>query len=136
MLKSLTVKFVQRGDPPPYDGGMLAKLAGAAAIVAFAVPSAALAWTPAQNAAFAKNLKAKITPVFKKQAPELVLGQVTCVLPAEGTLVKCKAHFSDKPAHANIVYTINAKLTEVGDINWTTVGHSCTDSRTGKKLAC
>jgi hypothetical protein len=96
----------------------------------------AFAWTPAQNAAFAKQLKTKIKPVFKKQAPKLVLGKVTCVLPKSGALVHCKAHFSYPSAHANIVYAINARLKETGAITWTTTTHRCTDAKTGKKLAC
>jgi hypothetical protein len=96
----------------------------------------ALGYTPAQNAAFAKKLALEIKPSFHSKAPGLVLGQVTCVLPQSGTVVKCKAHFSDKSANANIVYVINAKLTDSGTIKWTTGTHSCTDAKTGKTLSC
>jgi hypothetical protein len=41
----------------------------AAALLAFA--PAALAWTPAQNRAFAKQLRPEIEPVFEKQAPQI-----------------------------------------------------------------
>jgi hypothetical protein len=99
-------------------------------------PATVLAATPAQNKAFAKQLTTKIRPVFKKQVPQLVLGAVTCVLPLDGTVVACKAHFSDAPAHANVVYAIRATLKESGTISWTTTSHSCTDSKTGKKLPC
>jgi hypothetical protein len=115
---------------------MSARIAAAAAAAALALPAAALAWTPAQNAAFAKQLKTKIAPVFRKQAPSLALTEVTCVLPKSGTLVKCKARFSAKSAHAKVVYRIDAKLLETGQIRWTTVGHACTDARTGKAFAC
>jgi hypothetical protein len=112
-------------------------VAGLLATSAFAVGAqSALAWTPAQNAAFAKKLAVSITPAFKKQAPTLVLGAVTCVLPAEGTVVKCKAHFSDKPDNANILYLISADLKDSGAIKWTTTAHSCTNAKTGKKLPC
>ena len=126
-------------DPASTILWMSARLsaAGILAAVAFAIGAqAALAWTPAQNAAFAKKLAASIKPVFKKQAPTLVLGLVTCVLPAEGTTVKCKAHFSDKPDNANILYLISADLKDSGAIKWTTTAHSCTDAKTGKKLPC
>jgi hypothetical protein len=92
------------------------------------------ATTPAQT--FAKGLSAKIKPVFEKQAPNLVLGLVTCVLPKNGTVVNCKAHFADKPDGANIVYAIKATLQESGTIKWTTTGHTCANAKTGKKLAC
>src|SRR5262249_6508207 len=122
-----------------YHAGMSVRLLGAGLLASAALAAGAqeaLAWTPAQNAAFAKKLAVSIKPVFKKQAPQLVLGKVTCVLPAEGTLVKCKAYFSDKPANANIVYLISADLKDSGAIKWTTTAHSCTDSKTGKKLQC
>lgn len=106
----------------------------AAGAVVWSAP--ALGFTPAENAAFAKRLSAEIKPVFKKEAPGLVLGKVTCVLPQNGTVVKCKAHFSDAKANANVVYGINANLQETGNIKWTTTTHSCTNAKTGKKLQC
>jgi hypothetical protein len=103
---------------------------------ALAVSAPAAAWTPAQNKAFATRLAKEIEPSFRTQAPALVLGAVTCVLPAEGTVVRCKAHFADRPAGADVLYLIKATLQETGDIKWTTTGHSCIDAKTGKKLAC
>ncbi len=103
---------------------------------AFVLTATALAYTPAQNAAFAKNLATKIKPVFRKQAPKLVLRKVTCVLPKNGTVVRCKARFSYPSAKANIVYGIKATLQQTGSIKWTTTTHTCTNAKTGKKLAC
>ena len=117
---------------------MSIRSAGIALVAAGAViwSAPALGATPAQNAAFAKQLSAEIKPIFKKQAPKLVLGKVTCVLPKNGTVVRCKAHFSYSSAKANVVYAIKATLEETGTIKWTTTGHTCTDAKTGKKLAC
>jgi hypothetical protein len=108
-------------------------LAAAGALV---VSAPAFGFTPAQNAAFAKKLAPEVEKVFKKEAPDLVLGKVTCVLPQAGVTVHCKAAFSDAKANANIVYLINATLQDSGAVKWVTTTHSCTDAKTGKKLKC
>lgn len=108
----------------------------AAALVALAGVSAAAAATPAQNAAFAKQLKGDIKPVFAKQAPGLALGKVTCTLPASGTVVHCIAHFNDPAAQANVVYGIKATLKNSGALTWTTTTHYCTSAIFHKKIAC
>ncbi|HEY4347295.1 MAG TPA: hypothetical protein VGM80_06865 [Gaiellaceae bacterium] len=106
-----------------------------AALVLF--PTAALGGTPAENKAFAKQLTSFIKPVFKKKAPKLVLGLVTCNVPSDGTVVKCKAHFSDPPAKANVLYAIRATLQETGTIKWTTTGSPvCSMAKTGAKFPC
>jgi hypothetical protein len=119
---------------------MSIRSAGAALVVAVALLSAlqavALGATPAQNRQFATSLAAKIKPVFKKQAPKLALSKVTCVLPLNGTVVHCKAHFSYPSAGLNVVYGIKATLQETGDIKWVTTTHSCTNAKTGKTVAC
>jgi hypothetical protein len=120
----------------PGDRKILAMRAmlGAAALLVFA--PLAVAATPAQNAAFAKQLRPQIKPVFEKQAPQLVLGKVTCLLPRNGNVIHCKAHFTYPKARANIVYLIKATLLDTGKLKWTTTSHSCTDARSGKKLPC
>jgi uncharacterized lipoprotein YbaY len=90
--------------------------------------------TPGQ--AFANQLKAKITPVFKQQAPQLELGKVTCVLPKNGNVVSCQAHFGYPSAHVNVVYGIKATLEQTGQLRWTTTSHACTNAKTGEKLPC
>lgn len=106
-----------------------------AALALFAA-GVALAASPAANAAFAKELRGYIKPAFAKQAPSLVLGKLTCVLPAKGTTVHCLAHFSDAAQKANVVYKISATLETSGDITWATTSHSCTSTTTGRKLEC
>ena len=104
-------------------------------VVALAGVGGSGAATPAENAAFAKELKADIKPVFAKQAPDFVLGKVTCTLPASGTVVHCIAHFTDPSAQANVVYGIKA-MVKAKTITWTTGTHYCTSELTHKKLAC
>ena len=104
------------------------------AVGSFACP--ALAATPAANARFAAQLASYMKPTFKKEAPGLVLGKVTCVLPANGTVVPCKAHFTDAKAKANVVYGIKVTLERKGFLRWTTTTHICTDTKTGKKIPC
>ncbi len=112
------------------------RLASSLAVAALLVPLAGYAATPAENAAFAKQLRGYVKPVFAKQAPALVLGKLSCTLPLNGTVVRCLAHFSDKAAKANVVYGINATLKESGVIRWTTTTHWCNSTVTGRKLAC
>jgi hypothetical protein len=99
-----------------------------------ATASAGSTLTPAQ--VFANQLQVKIEPVFHKQVPGLLLATVTCVLPTNGNVVQCQAHFSDPSAGANVVYGIKATLKDSGVLTWTTTTHSCTNAKTGKKLAC
>jgi hypothetical protein len=110
-----------------------ALLAGALLGIA---PSAASAASPAQNAAFAKQLTTEIKPVFKRRAPYLVLGAVTCKIPLNGTVVHCLAHFTYPKYKASIVYPIAAALQETGNIKWTAENPTCTLQSTGKKFPC
>lgn len=112
---------------------VLAVVAGA---VVLAGTGAALGATPAENAAFAKGLKKEIGPAFEKSAPKLVLGKVTCVLPSNGAVVQCKAHFAYPTGGLNIVYKIKATLLETGKLRWTTTTHTCTYAKTGKPVSC
>ena len=104
--------------------------------VALAGTGTALGAAPTEAQAFATKLKSFIAPTFKKQAPKLVLGKVTCVLPKNGTVVHCNAHFAYPSGGLNVVYKIKATLLETGVIKWTTTSHSCTDAKTGKSQAC
>jgi hypothetical protein len=65
-----------------------------------------------------------------------VLGKVTCTLPANGSVVRCLAHFSDPAAKANVTYAIKATLQDSGAITWTAGAASCSSATTGKKLVC
>jgi hypothetical protein len=113
----------------------------AALLVSVASAAASAAETPAA-AAFAKELRVDIKPSFAKEAPELVLGTVTCTLPNKGNLVHCLAHFADKSAHENVVYTlkatikIKATMKKRGVIVWSASAPACTSSTTGRKLPC
>jgi hypothetical protein len=104
--------------------------------VAFAGPGTALAATPTEAQAFATKLATYMKPVFKKQAPKLVLGKVTCVLPKNGNVVHCKAHFAYPSGGLNIVYQVKATLLETGMIKWTAGSHTCTNAKTGKTVSC
>jgi hypothetical protein len=104
--------------------------------IALAGAGTTLGAAPTEAQAFATKLRSYIGPTFKKQAPKLVLGKVTCVLPKNGTVVRCKAHFAYPSGNANVLYNIKATLLETGVIKWTTTTHSCTNAKTGKTLAC
>jgi hypothetical protein len=120
-------------------GGGAAVGVFAALLILSAGVGASGAATPAENAAFAKQLKADIKPVFTKQAPGLVLGKVTCTLPASGTVVHCVAHFADLGAQADVVYGIRATIKESATkttIDWATTTHYCTSVITHKRLSC
>ena len=110
----------------------------AAVTVVFVLSSSgpALGAAPTEAQAFAAKLRTDIAPTFKKQAPKLELGKVTCVLPTNGTVVHCVAHFAYPSGGLNIVYKIKATLLETGVIKWTTTSHSCTVAKTGKPQAC
>jgi hypothetical protein len=114
--------------------------AGAALIAAAAsmilVPASALAATPAENAAFARQMAVKINPVFAREAPDLALGQVSCALPLDGTVVHCVAHFTDLVTQVRVVYTITARLTDAGKLTWTASPDGCRSALSGRKVAC
>lgn len=113
------------------------RLALVVAVLAFACAPLALAGTPAENADAAANLKPLVKKKFHSVAPKLVLGKVTCNTLKDGVTAICLAHFADKPDGVNVVYTIKAVLHDVtSSLTWTTTAHSCTDIKTGKKIAC
>jgi endonuclease/exonuclease/phosphatase family metal-dependent hydrolase len=68
-------------------------------------------------------------------APKLVLGKITCVLPRNGAVVRCKAHFSDRSANATPAKD-QATLLDAGVIKWSTTSHSCSNAKIAKTLAC
>jgi len=109
--------------------------AALAAALSLVLACSASAASPPAALAFAKELRSDIKPTFAEQAPGLVLGKVTCVLPSKGNVARCLAHFADKAARANVVYTIKATL-KGHVIAWSASAHSCTSSTTGRKLAC
>jgi hypothetical protein len=112
-------------------------LAAVAAGVALGCSPVGLAGTPQENAIAAADLKPLVKTKFHQVAPKLVLGKVTCNALKDGVTAICLAHFSLPADHINVVYTIKAVLHDVSpNLTWTTTGHSCTDSKTGKKLAC
>ena len=104
--------------------------------IAFLGPESAPAAAPTAAQAFATKLASYMKPVFEKQAPKLKLGPVTCVLPKNGTVVHCKAHFAYPSGGLDVIYQVKATLLETGVIKWSAGGHTCTNAKTGKTVSC
>jgi hypothetical protein len=109
--------------------------AGAAALLALGAGGAALAATPAQNATFAKELRADLKPTFAKEAKALHLGAVSCTLSANKKSARCKAHFSDPAAKVDVVYTVTATV-KGRTIKWSAGSPVCRMAATHKAVAC
>ncbi len=109
--------------------------AGAAALLLLAAGGSALAATPAQNAAFAKELRTDIKPTFAKEAKALHLGSVTCSLAADGKTARCKAHFTDPAAKVEVVYTVTASI-KGRTIKWSARSPVCRTATSHKPVAC
>jgi hypothetical protein len=107
----------------------------AAAMVALAAGGAATAATPAQNKAFAKELRADLKPTFAKKAPALVLGTVTCTLAKSGKTARCHAHFTDPKAKADVVYAVTAQRSG-SVIKWSAGSPVCSEESTHTPINC
>ncbi len=113
------------------------RLALVAGVLALASSSAALAGTPAENANAAASLKPLLAKKFKAVAPKLVIGKVTCKTLADGVTAICRAHFADKPDAVNVTYTVKEVLhRQSNSLTWSTTAHSCTSTKSGKKVPC
>jgi hypothetical protein len=109
--------------------------------IVFAAPAGALAATPkteAQSDALA--LKASMTKSFKTSAQlrGVNIGNVLCVLPANGSTFHCTVHTSAAAAHEDIVFKVAATLhdNDATSVTWKVTSSSCTDSGTHARISC
>jgi hypothetical protein len=112
-----------------------AALIGSATLAAAATCGAAPAASPAQRYA-ERALKAAFTGWAKKNLPGTTVGKVSCVLPLSGSVARCTIHVSAPRNRENIVFRVTNTLHTNGTATFAMLSHSCTDSRTGKKIAC
>jgi hypothetical protein len=69
--------------------------------------------------------------------PGLVFGRVTCKLAANLKSGHCKARFTYAARQLNGVYQVAATIDpRTGGVHWRATSVSCTNTRTGKKVAC
>jgi hypothetical protein len=117
-------------------------IAGAGVMALLAVGSIpAMAAKPKTEAqAYAAQVKASMVKKFKNTSglSGLKIGKVVCVLPKNGVTFHCTAHTSSAAQHENVVFQVAATLhdNDAMTVSWVMTSHTCTDSRTGKKLAC
>lgn len=116
-----------------------------AALIVLGTAGAAAATTSPTTADFTALLKASVKQTFKKKAPTLTLGTVTCTAPKSGKTYHCVAHFTDASAKAKIVYDITASLKKTtalsggvsaGSIGWSASAPSCTSISTHAQIPC
>ena len=106
------------------------------ATLALTVAATCTAANPAQVYAQTR-LKTAFTAWAKTNLPGTTVGKVSCVLPASGGLVAhCTVHVSAPKNQENIVFKVTNTLHKNGTATFAMVSHSCTDSKTGKKLSC
>jgi hypothetical protein len=98
------------------------------------IPSVAVAAVDPRVAYLQKTLKADMVKTFKKKAPRLTIGTVTCVLPKDGTTSHCKATFTVGPVKG--YYPVVATLHEVGTLTWTASSPKCWNATKKRYVAC
>jgi hypothetical protein len=112
----------------------LAVLAASLAVAAptFAAP---VAQSPATKLAAA--LKTSMQRTYKTTVPGLVFRRVTCKLSANLKTAQCDARFTWAAQRRNGVYKVTASIDRTtGGVRWRATSVSCTNSQTGKKVAC
>jgi hypothetical protein len=115
----------------------LASAALAAIAVAPAATGGAEAAKPLTQKQYTElTLKQHMNATFKKTVPGLTVTKVTCVLPKNGTVVKCVANASAPKAREDVVFKVTETLSEVGNMSWRITSSACSDSKTHQKLSC
>jgi hypothetical protein len=106
-------------------------------LVAAALVAAAAAETPAQRYA-ETQLKTAFGAWLKKNLPGGKVGKVTCVLPTDpnGKVAHCTVYVSAPKYRENVVFKVTNTIHANGTASFAMTSHSCTDSKSGKKLAC
>ena len=67
----------------------------------------------------------------------ITVGKVNCVLPNEQrSSSTARSTSAPRSNRENIVFKVKGTLHDTGQLAWVATSHSCTDSKTGKKLAC
>ena len=117
------------------------KAALALCVAALALVTGAAAGTPAANKAFTAHEVPIVKNLFKKKAPKLVFQKLSCITPANGSVVRCTARFTYPPAKWNIVYSLkitvhDATATAGAGENLVTTGIRCSEQKTGRKVSC
>jgi hypothetical protein len=96
---------------------------------------AASAGTPAQNKAFAKELRPDIKTKFATEAKALVLGTVTCTVAKNDKTASCHAHFTDPSVKADVVYAVSARRSG-SVITWSASSPVCTEGAAHVRVTC
>ena len=81
-----------------------------------------------------KTLKASMIKSFKKQAPNLKITKVTCVLPKDGVTAHCKGYFT--AGGTTGYYPVAATIHDSGNLTWTAQSPKCLDPQTKKYTGC
>jgi hypothetical protein len=83
-----------------------------------------------------KTLKADMVKNFKKQAPSLKIGAVTCTIPSNGgAATHCKAYFTVSGTKG--YYPVTTKFHDLGGTNsWTAQAPKCLNPKSKKYTPC
>ena len=104
------------------------------AAVALAIAGFAQAATP-DSVKLANALKANMTSLYKKKAPDHAITKGTCVLPAMATVGHCKAYFTIVSQQAKGFYSVTASIDRTtGGVRWKETKVTCVDSKTGAQV--
>ena len=105
------------------------------AILSVLITGVALGATDPRLVYLQKTLKTDMVKTFKKKAPRLTIGRVTCVLPKDGVTSHCKATFTVGPIKG--YYPVVAKLHDVGGtLTWTASSPKCWNAAKKRYVAC
>jgi hypothetical protein len=127
-------------ERPLYAGSSMRMRLASAALAAIALAPAAggaAAAKPLTQRQYTElTLKQHMNATFKKTVPGLTVTKVSCVLPKNGTTVKCVANASAPKARESVVFEVTETLSEVGNMSWRITSSVCSDSKTHRKLSC
>ncbi len=77
-----------------------------------------------------------MTAWAKKNVKGLEIGSATCVLPKNGNVVHCTVTSTAPSYRENIVFKVQRDAARERDDELDVTAKACSDSRTGKAIAC
>jgi hypothetical protein len=104
-------------------------------MAALVVPGGASAAKPQTQKQYTEQqLKTQMNKRFKSLG--VTITKVTCVLPKNGTTVKCVADGSAPKSRESFVFKVTENLNAAGVMSWRITSSACSDSQTHQKLSC
>ena len=116
-------------------GGLSCALA--ACLLAVLLAPAALAAKPLTQKQYTEQtLKTAMTAWARKNVKGLEIGSASCVLPLNGNVVHCTVTSTAPSYREKIVFKVRETLHASGTMSWLVTAKACSNSRTGKAIAC